>query len=207
MALFTATSNKNSLGLALLIAAALLLLNFLSFLLWQSYPEIVKENGLLEDGQVLFLLIACIAAALRFNRVRSTASFDKELLLALMFSSLVILLREVDIDKLGSSAIWPLVEKAARAIAAVALLGFIVHLLRKCKSLARNFGSLLKTPVTIMVLLGAVLYMCSWPLDKNLIAIDVGFSQLLEEIVELNACILLALAAFACGVKQELPQL
>lgn len=190
---------------ALLIAGILLLVSGISFYLWKYIPDIASENGLLEVGQDIFLSLAFVTALLRYWPIRCEEGLSSTVFLALTLCSLAFLLREVDIDKLGSSSLWPVAEKVLRGIAAVALLGFIFSVLRKIKLLLRNLASILTAPVMILTILGGLLYISSWPFDKKMLAMDKGLSQLCEEIIELNACLLFAFAAFSRGVKQEKP--
>ena len=192
-------------AVAILIAGILLLVSSISVYLWQYIPDIASENGLLEVSQDIFLSLAFVTAFLRYWSIRCDQSLNNTVFLALTLCSLAFLLREVDIDKLGSSPLWSVAEKVLRGIAAVPLLGFIFSVLRKTKLLWRNLASILTAPVVILTILGGLLYISSWPFDKKMFAMDKGLSQLCEEIIELNACLLFAFAAFSQGVKQEKP--
>lgn len=190
-------------ALAALIGVVMLLVSAVSFELWQYSPAVAFENGLLEMGQDFFLMIAVVTAFLRYRSVRFSESLDGYIFLGLSLFSLMFFLREVDIDQIGSSALWPIAEKTLRAIAAVLLLGFVFSVLRKSKLFLRNFASIIAAPVVMLTIVAGLLYFCSWPFDKRMFAIERGFSQMCEETIELNACLLFALAAFARGVGQD----
>lgn len=194
------TGNKGA--LAVLIGVVMLLVSAASFELWQYYsPAIAYENGLLELGQDFFLLVAFVTALVRYRPIRFNETLDSHIFLGLTLFSLAFFLREVDIDKIGSSALWPIAEKTLRVIATVSLLGFIFSVLRKSKLFLRNFASIIAAPVVVLTIIAGLLYVCSWPFDKKMFAIDKGISQLCEEVIELNACLLFALAAFTQGIK------
>lgn len=186
-----------------LIPCAMLLLSILCFQLWQQRPTIAQENDLLELGQSGFLLLACATLALRAGRIQARENLNKPVFAALGLLTLAMFLREVDIDKLGTSPVWALAEKVLRGIAAIAVLNFSFSLLPKIKLLLRNVGKILQTPIVMLAVLALVLYICSWPFDKRIILVNKPLSQFIEEIIELNACYLFALAAFARGVKQD----
>ena len=55
----------------------------------------------------------------------------------------------------------------------------------------------LGAPLVHLSLLGILLYVASWPLDKKVFAIDVSVSLWLEEMLELYACCMFLAAAYS----------
>lgn len=198
-------TRKNNL-LAVLVAVFVLVLSVTSFELWQYTPSIAAENGLLEVVQNVFLFTAFVTALLRYQLIRSSKSLDTYVFLGIALLPMMFFLRELDIDKLGSSPLWPVVEKVLRTLAAISVLGFVISVLRNSGHLLRNFSTLLAAPAVILVIIAGSLYVFSWPFDKKIIfAIDMALSQLIEELIESTAALLFALAAFSYGVKQSEP--
>ena len=101
--------------------------------------------------------------------------------------ALALFLREVDIDKLGSSAAWDVLEKTLRALAVLMILGFTWHMSRRIKLVARNLSHILLSPTVMLTIIACVFYACGWPFDRELFNIDKGLSQWFEETLELDA--------------------
>lgn len=194
------TQHIRAIALAFFIVGLLAISSTLSFEAWQFNQSIVQENALLELAQGGFLLLAALVQGWRaFNKHDSGLESDVRLGLALF--ALALFLREVDIDKLGSSLVWDITEKVLRVIVLSVILGFTLHMLRRIKLVMRNAGKILLAPTVVFTLLACAFYACGWPFDRELFNIDRDLSQWLEETLELNACLLFFCASLLGNIK------
>jgi hypothetical protein len=149
-----------------------------------------------------FLLLAALVQGWRaFNTHDSGLKRDIRLGLALF--ALALFLREVDIDKLGSSAVWDALEKILRVIALLMILSFTWHISRRVKLVFRNLGKVLLAPTVMLTMLACVFYASGWPFDRELFDMDKGLSQWFEETFELNACLLFFCASILGSIKTD----
>lgn len=200
--LMSYTQHIRAIALTFFIIGLLAISSTLSFEAWQFNSAIVKENALLELAQGGFLLLAALVQGWRaFNTHDSGLKRDIRLGLALF--ALALFLREVDIDKLGSSAAWDALEKILRVIALLMILSFTWHISRRVKLVMRNLGKILLSPTVILSMLACVFYACGWPFDRELFNIDKGLSQWFEETFELNACLLFFCASLMGNIKTD----
>ncbi len=189
-------------ALAFFIVGLLAINTTLSFELWQLNPLVTAENALLELAQGGFLLIAALLQTLRaFNTHDSGLKRDIRLGLALF--AFALFLREVDINKLGSSDLWNALETILRALALLMILGFALHMSRRIKLVKRNIGKILLSPTVILTMLACVLYAGGWPFDRELFNIDKSLSVWFEETFELNACLLFLCAGLVGNIKTD----
>lgn len=196
------TRHIQAIALTFFIIGLLAISSTLSFEAWQFNPTIVKENGLLELAQGGFLLLAALVQGWRaFNTHDSGLKRDIRLGLALF--ALALFLREVDIDKLGSSSAWDPLEKILRVVALLMILSFTWHMSRRIKLVMRNIGKILLSPTVMLTILACVFYACGWPFDRELFNIDKGLSQWFEETFELNACLLFFCASLLGSIKTD----
>jgi len=201
--LMSYTHHIRAIALTFFIVGLLAISSTLSFEAWQFNPAIVKENALLELAQGGFLLLAALVQGWRaFNAHDSGLKRDIRLGLALF--ALALFLREVDIDKLGGSAAWDVIEKVLRVITLLMILGFTLHMSRRIKLVMRNAGKILLSPTVMLTILACVFYACGWPFDRELFNnIDKGLSQWFEETLELNACLLFFCASLLGNIKTD----
>lgn len=200
--LMSYTNQIRVIALTFFIVGLLAIVSTLSFEAWQFNPTIVRENALLELAQGGFLLLATFFQGWRaFNTHESGLKRDIRNGLALF--TFALFLREVDIDKLGSSDLWGALETTLRVIALLAILGFAFHASRRVKVLMRNLGKVLLSPTVILSTLACMLYACGWPFDRELFSIDKGLSQWFEETLELNACLLFFCASLMGNIKNN----
>lgn len=200
--LMSYTNQVRAIALAFFIIGVLAITSTLSFEAWQLNPTIVKENALLELAQGVFLLLAAMFQGWRaFNAHDSGLKRDIRIGLALF--ALALFLREVDIDKLGSSAAWDVLEKTLRALAVLMILGFTWHMSRRVKLVMRNLSHILLSPTVMLTLVACMFYACGWPFDRELFSIDKGLSQWFEETFELDACLLFFCASLMANIKTK----
>lgn len=189
-------------ALAFCLFGLLVLSSALSFYTWQLDPTAIKENALLELVQGSFLLLASATQGWRAINAHE-AGLKRDIRIALALFVFALFLREVDIDKLGSSAIWETLETLLRALALVMILGFLWHISRRIKLVVRSIVKILLAPKVGISVLACVFYACSWPFDRELFAIDKELSQWFEETFELNACLLFFCASLMSSVKND----
>lgn len=200
--LMSHTHRIRAVALAFFIIGLIAISSTLSFEVWRLNPRVTAENALLEltQGCVLFLaaLIQCVRA---FSAHDSGLKRDIRLGLALF--AFTLFLREVDIDKLGSSAAWEVLETLLRALALLIILGFILHMSRRMKMVRRNLGKILLSPTVTVAALACAVYACGWPFDRELFNMDKSLSLWFEETFELNACLLFLCASLLSNIKTD----
>lgn len=195
-----------SVALLFLIAGLLVITSALSLTLWQQNPLITAENALLELGQGGLLLAAALIQGLR--ALNSTPnSLKRDVRLGLALFAFAFFLREVDIDQLGASAYWALVEKLLRASALLMIGVFIFHMLPRLQLMLRCLPKVMGAPTVLVSLLACVLYASGWPFDKGLTGLDSELSLWFEETLELNACLLLLCASALASVRSDMVQI
>jgi hypothetical protein len=166
---------------------------------WQMNADFAEENNVMEWGQALFLLLACVVQGTRTLRYgRDTLGFVIHAGLTLLMYSFLV--RELDMrewDDAGSHA-WRWVEHVARFIGWslwVVMLGLVALRAGRLLRAARRIAAL---PVLWYVALAGVLMVSGWPFDKEAFSgLAHDTSRFIEEALELNAYILLFCAALA----------
>lgn len=197
------TNQIRTVAFAFFIAGLLAISTALSFEAWQLDSKVTAENALLELAQGAFLILTAVIQSLRaFNKQES--GLKRDIRLGLAMFAFALFLREVDIDKLGASSAWKTLETVLRALAALAVLGFALHMSRRIKLVVRNLGKILLSPTIVLSFLACVLYACGLPFDREYISIDKDLSKWFEETFELNACLLFLCAAMASNIKTDL---
>ena len=198
--LMSYTQRVQFIALAFFIAGLLAISTTISYELWLYNPLVTAENALLELAQGGFLLLAAVVQGVQASRT-STPGLQRDIRVGLALFAFMLFLREVDIDRLGASAYWDVLEKGLRALALLLMLGFIVHMSRRFKTVLRNLGRIFLAPTVVISAIACVLYAAGWLFDKELFSIDKGLSLWFEETLELNACLLLLFAGFARSLK------
>lgn len=167
-----------------IIAAAIILF---AWFLWVEDRSITAENGLLENLQLLFLSVG-LAFHLKqraISRMPETRVCHSTL--ALLYFSII--LRELDIDKFGTTEIWSFVEIIARITTALAwlLIAYIVAMnLRGLWAYRWEIGLSFTSIVTLIAI---TLYIVSWPFDKGYMPVAPDISQFIEESLQLTATV------------------
>ncbi len=178
--------------LAAVASAALL------YLAWRMDPTLADENHLLENAQVACLLLGALLNVHRATCLPSHPETPARMLSVLLaFLCLGCALRELDIDDLGDPRYFEPLETVLRALA---LGGLGLYLLRHVAHLWAVGVFILHARGAALVhlsLLGILLYVASWPLDKKVFALDVNASLWLEEMLELYACCMFLAAAYS----------
>jgi hypothetical protein len=170
----------------------------LLYLAWRIDPTLADENHLFENAQVACLLLGALLNVHRATCLPSHPETPARILSVLLaFLCLGCALRELDIDDLGDRRYFEPLETGLRALAlgglGLYLLRHLTHLWAVCVFILRARGASL----VHLSLLGILLYVASWPLDKKVFALDVNASLWLEEMLELYACCMFLAAAYS----------
>lgn len=166
--------------------------------LWLVFPDIDNENHLLEWLQALFLLLACVVHGQKawLEPDRDSLRFLIHAgLSALMFG---FLLRELEIREMGEAYAWTVLEKTLRLLELLVLLRLLVFFAPRARVVFANVRAIFGMRVTLITLVGGLFMVAGWPFDKKVIhALPEVYSELLEEVFELDGYLLLFLAALA----------
>jgi hypothetical protein len=158
-------------------------LSLSSFVTFMTSPE--EFHGI-ELVQSLFLMIAAYFFArsgvhYRDNPITSIPYYGLALLMWSCF------LRETPVAKIGPSPVWSMASFVLRGSAVLLWLYWFRVTMPHMRVFFAHCWQLLKLPAIRVTMLGTLLYLASWPLDKGLLSIDVQTLELTEELVELLA--------------------
>lgn len=173
---------------------ALLLMSAESYRLWSHGLISTSETGLLEVGQNIFLFLACLLHSYHSHNDKADPLY-RYLCAGLALLCLTLLLRELDIDKIGNNNQWKNIELLIRSLSATGIIIYCGKLRRHPTITWSSLKSVTTMPILIFSLWGVCCYLCGWPFDKSLFAIPQGLSAWVEETLEFNATILLFCAA------------
>lgn len=183
------------------LAAIVIVASICAWFGQQADPHIADENHLLEWGQALFLALAGGVHAVRAKALpRISLSFLLHTGLALLMYAF--LLRELDIDKFGEDHMWKFIERGFRLVEVVLWLGFLVYLAPRLKALFAQTRLILSMPVTALTIVGGLFLVAGWPFDKGVFhSLSHAYTELVEEVLELNGCFILFIAALADSAR------
>lgn len=169
----------------------------------QFDTHIADENDVLEWGQALFLLLACVAHGRRAARLtRGSLSFVIHTGLSLLMYAF--LLRELDIDRFGEAMMWTWIERGFRLVEGLAWLAFLIYLAPRLKVVFQRIPLMLAMPVTVLTICGGLFLVAGWPFDKHVFHfMSYDFSQLIEEVLELIASVLLFAGSLANSARAD----
>lgn len=204
--LMSHTRRVRTIALVFFMLGLLAISSTLSFELWQLNPDVINENALLELAQGALLVAAALIQSVRALST-DNAGLKRDIRIGLALFAFALFLREVDVDKLGSSAVWGILETLMRVLALVMIIGFVIKMSRKIHTVTRNLGKILLSPTIIMTILGCTLYAGAWPFDKELFNIDNRLSLWTEETIELNSCLLFLGASLMSNIKTDTVQI
>jgi hypothetical protein len=206
MELKSHTQRIRSIALTFLVVGLLAVSTITSYELWQFNHGITGENAGLELAQVALLVLATVLQGWR-GFITIKPGLQRDIRIGLALFAFTLFLREVDIDKLGTSHFWKWLETGLRVITLIGFFGFAVHMLRRIKIVLRCFKRIILAPTVLISLLACLFYTFGWPFDKELFNIDKGLSLWFEETLELNACLLFFVAGFTSSVKSAVVSL
>lgn len=173
-----------------------------AYWLWTFTPRITAENDLLETAQYLFLLLACATHIFQSGKA-PPKSVERHLRWNLALFCFALLLREFDIDRVGDAQIWHSIESLIRSLTLITLVIYWGWAwgwpAKKGRIHWCNISGIFATPTIVLTIIGCIFYAAGWPFDKLKFSIAADFSGLIEETLELNACMLLFFAACMRG--------
>ena len=181
----------------ILPAVLLLVGNFIALVLWQGGFLEAQENHFLELSQGGFLVLVCGVCSVRAWRL-ATTSLNLNFLLhaGLALLSYSFLLREVDIDRFGAGPGWAQLELGLRLFGVALWLALLVFVVPRVKQLWAQRAIMFALPMVLLAMLGGMLLLASWPFDKQVFPVlSYATSQFIEEMLELNGCIILFFAS------------
>lgn len=197
------SSHEMSLRKTLFPTCIALVAGSLIYYLWRIDATITAENRLIENSQVALLGLASAFHFIRSSGV-SISPLAKicQRVLGLLFLSLIV--REVDIDKLGDASVWRSVERIIRVIVVAAWLPLAASVFRNLRPLWNERAKILMSPCAWLTGAGVIFYMLSFFFDKSLVPILPSYSQLCEQLLQLIATICCFSGAIqSCGIPSE----
>jgi hypothetical protein len=200
MTISTLHAHRVKLARNWILAAGLLLAsNLLAVALWQAGYLQAQENHFLEQAQGGFLALVCCVCSLRAWRLKKTALTLKFLLHAgLALLSYSFLLREVDIDRFGTAQGWAQLEQALRLFGVALWIALLMFVAPRVTQLWPQRSIMFAMPMVQLTMLGGALLVASWPFDKQIFPVlSYATSQFIEEMLELNGCMILFFGSLA----------
>lgn len=178
------------------ILVALSLVSLESYRLWSQGFISTSEQGLLEVGQSIFLFLACLLHSYHSHTTKTDPLY-RYLHAGLGLFCLTLLLRELDIDKLGNqdNYWWRYAEWLGRGVTLMGIMVYGGKLFRHPDITFTRLTSLAATPTFGFTAWGVCCYLCGWPFDKIIFDLPPALSTWAEETLELNATILFFCAA------------
>lgn len=178
-------------------------LALVAYFLWVQDNGATRENGPIENSQVFFLALAFALHIYQQGRLRqqiTSVPINEAKLagichLTLAMLALSILVRELDIDKLGVSAGWHWLELTVRAAGVGAWLLVLSYVYRQWAPLWSRKWVILCTATSVLTGIGVAFYISSWFFDKSVVPINAAASQLWEETLQLTGTIFIFSAA------------
>lgn len=191
--------------------------------LWWWHPDVAEENHLIESAQVVLLILAAglhAREALRIRRINQSeeSGTNRETLVGVPHSSapvteldrrrlatavcvggmllaLSFAVRELDIQRFGRHPVWGDIEIALRAAVVACWVGYGIYVVRHLRLIWDTRSLLAAAPVLVLTMTGCLLYLASWPFDKQLLPLSFETAMFIEETIQLNACIVLVQAS------------
>jgi hypothetical protein len=200
MTLSTLRAHRYSPGRNWAVLAGLLLVtNLFALGLWYSDSSQAEENHFLELVQGGFLALVCgVCCARAWGLAKTALNLNFLLHAGLALLSYSFLLREFDIDQLGAAHGWATLEQVLRLFGVALWLALLIFAALRVKQLWAERATMFALPMVLLSMLGGVLLAASWPFDKQLFSVlPYLTSQFIEEILELNGCMLLFFASLA----------
>ena len=200
MMLSTLCAHRHSPGRNWVVLAGLLLVtNLFALSLWRSGSLQAQENHFLELAQGGFLVLVCVVCGARAWHLAKTALNLNFLLHAgLALLSYSFLLREFDIDQFGTAPAWARLEQAVRLFGVALWLALLIFVTPRVKQLWAQRAIMFRMPMVQLAMLGGVFLVASWPFDKQVFsALPYLTSQFIEEMLELNGCMMLFFTSLA----------
>jgi hypothetical protein len=186
-------------GNPMVLAGILLVCNLVALSLWYGGFLEAGENHFLELTQGVFLvLVCCVCSARAWCLAKTSLNLNFLLHAGLALLSYSFLLREVDIDQFGASPGWALLEQALRLFGVALWLALLIFVAPRVKPLWAQRVIMFRMPMVLLAMLGGALLVASWPFDKQIFSVlPYLTSQFIEEMLELNGCMILFFGSIA----------
>lgn len=187
------SASHRALFIMLLVAVPVLAL-----FLGDIQTDIQEENGILEMGQAACLMLAFLIQGR--HALHSRKYFlDFFIHAGLSLVTYSFCLREIDIDQLGSGGeVWQRIEQFLRLVGVAGWLGLFVLLVPRLAACFAGRSDILAMPAVKLAILGGLFFVAGWPFDKEVFSpLSQAHSRLIEEILELEACLLFLVASFS----------
>lgn len=178
-----------------LTAAIALVCALVANRLWHQDTTVTLENRLIENIQVAFLILATLLHALQSSRLPAIASTDRLCHQILAMLCLSIMVRELDIDRLGPQAGWAYAENLIRLAGGGVWIWLLARVYGHRRHLWHARISILCTPNSVLTGAGVLFYVASWFFDKSVVPLPAGRSQLWEETLQMSGTVALFTAA------------
>lgn len=163
--------------------------------LWHQDNTVTHENRVIENTQVFFLLLAMALHALQASRLPASFNLARICHMVLGMLCLSIMVREIDIDKLGPQPAWESAETLIRLSGGVLWIWLLAHACRYRLRLWRSKIDAVASTTGVLTGLGVLLYMASWFFDKSVVPLSENLSQLWEETLQMSGTVFLFTAA------------
>ena len=167
--------------------------NFFVLMLWHYGLVQAQENHVLELAQCAFLALACGVCSVRaWHLAKISLNLNFLLHAGLALLSYSFILREVDIDRLGTAPAWASLEQGLRLFGVALWLALLIFVVPRVRQLWAQRAIMFKKPMVILAMMGGALLLASWPFDKQVFTVlPYLTSQFIEELLELNGCMVL----------------
>jgi hypothetical protein len=159
------------------------LISIVTFVTFMTSPE--EFHGI-ELVQSLFLAVAAylFVQSGRHYRGKPLTSIPYFGLALLMLSCF---LRETPVAKIGPSPLWSMASFVLRGGTVLLWLYWLRQALPHLRLIIAHCWQFLKLPAIRLTLVGTLVYLLSWPLDKGLLFVDAQSLEMTEELIELLA--------------------
>lgn len=159
----------------------------IAFYLWLGDKSISDENQLMENSQVVFLALAGGFHLKQRLRISLSSFRIYHSILAMFCFS--VMAREIDINMIGTAQIWGTIEIAVRFCIVVTWLLLAYYAVRRLPELWVNRFSIVFSPNSLLTVFAIAFYLASWFFDKQVVPINEGLSQFIEEALQLSGTI------------------
>jgi len=172
------------------------------YFLWQRNPSLSRENSLMENMQVAFLLLALFFVLARFLRERVwNLPFG-----FLLISFLTILLREVDLRPFFLPRFVIFLSTKGRDVAlALGWSLFVYSFIRNFRASLIEFIVLTRKASGRYFILGCLFYGLAWPFDGGIFGLGKEANQFIEELLDNMGTFSFALSGFFFYKEGDIP--
>ncbi len=153
------------------------------YLMWREDPMITQENHLLENGQVVFLALAAAFHLWQVFRLGDPSGQLYHKVLGTLCLS--VLIREVDIDRLGAGSGWEFLELGVRGLLVGVWLLLLYVLWRLRYRLWASRHHFVFTRNSYLTVCAIAFYVAGWFFDHGFIPVAPDVNELCEELLEL----------------------